>query len=150
MVHVREQSQALADAVAEALPGWIVRCVERIAVAYFGSLDPAMAEAGRAAGDAAALDVIPRMRRLLATDVDEQRANPLSLLRGAVRYPTEVLRQAGVPPVERDDYALAQFPDDDYDLTPTSFAEVDPALVAPGVAWGAAKAWTHRQRHEGA
>ena len=52
-----------------------------------------------------------------------------------------------MPPVERDDFAREAFPDDDYDLTPASFADVDPSLFEPGVAWGAAKAWTHRQRH---
>jgi hypothetical protein len=40
------------------------------------------------------------------------------------------------------------FPDDDYGLTPASFADIDPALAEPGLAWGAAKAWVHRRRHQ--
>ncbi len=44
------------------------------------------------------------------SDIDEQRTTPLALIRGAVRYPTEVLRAAGVPPVERDRFAAAGVP----------------------------------------
>ena len=86
------------------------------------------------------------MRGLLALDIDEQRTTPLSLLRGAVRYPTEVLRAAGVPRVVRDEAQERLFPDDDYDLAPASFADVSPDLADVGLAWGAAKAFTHLQR----
>jgi hypothetical protein len=87
------------------------------------------------------------VRALLERDVDEQATTPLSLLRGAVRYPTAVLRRSGIPPVERDEVQAQLFPDDLYDLTPASFADVDPALADPGLAWGAAKAFAHIQRH---
>jgi hypothetical protein len=52
-----------------------------------------------------------------------------------------------VPAIERDRQAEAQFPDDDYDLTPASFADLDPALHEPGLRWGAAKAHVHLRRH---
>ncbi|MEO7555966.1 MAG: hypothetical protein ABIV94_05100, partial [Acidimicrobiales bacterium] len=68
------------------------------------------------------------------------------LLRRAVRYPTAVLAAAGVPPVVRDAFAERAFPDDDYGLTPATFADVDPALHEPGLAWGAAKAHVHLSR----
>ena len=35
------------------------------------------------------------------------------------------------------------FPDDVYDLSPATFADVDPALHEPGLVWGAAKAHVH-------
>ena len=76
--------------------------------------------------------------------------NPLALVRQAVPYPTEVLRSAGVPPVARDEFAARQFPDDDYDLAPTSFAELDPELHEPGLVWGAAKAHVHLARRRAA
>ena len=38
-------------------------------------------------------------------------------------------------------------PDDDYDLVPTSFADLDPSLRELGLAWGAARAYVHRARH---
>ncbi len=84
---------------------------------------------------------------LLKADIDDQRTTPLALLRTAVRYPTEVLRAAGVPPVERDPIQTRLLPDDLYDLSPASFADVDPALAEPGMVWGAAKALAHRRRH---
>lgn len=139
--------RALARAVEEALPGWVERRVERLLVAFSGEADPAAMDEARAAGRAAADDVGGRVRALLEADVDDQRANPLAVLRAAVPYPTEVLARAGVPPVVRDDFAQERFPDDVYDLTPASFADVDPALHRLGLEWGAAKAWAHRRRH---
>jgi hypothetical protein len=141
-----EYANALAEAVEEALPRWVSRSVERILVAFSGTADPAVMAEAVDAGLRAVDDVMPRLRALLATDVDEQRTNPLSILRGAVRYPTEVLRAAGIPGVRRDEYDERAFPDDDYGLTPASFADVDPALHEPGLAWGAAKAHLHLAR----
>lgn len=143
--------ERLADGVEAALPGWVERSVERLAVAWAGRLDAGVAAAARAAGADARAEVAPRVRALLALDLDEQRTNPLALVREAVRFPTAVLREAGVPPVERDEVAERQLPDDPYDLTPTSFADLDPALHEPGLEWGAAKAHVHlaRRRAEG-
>ena len=144
---IEEPARALADGLNSALPRWVERSVERVLLAHRGSVDPAVMAAARHAGQRARADVGSRVRALLAADVDEQRTNPLSILRQAVPYPTEVLRRAGVPPVERDRFARERFPDDDYDLTPASFADIDPSLLDVGVAWGAAKACTHKQRH---
>ena len=149
MVVLEEQARALADGVDAALPRWVERSVEHLLVAYKGSAEPAVMVAAREAGEEARADIGVRVRALLEADIDEQRTNPLTVLRQAVRYPTEVLRQAGVPPVRRDGFAEERFPDDDYDLTPTSFADIDPSLFDPGLAWGAAKAWVHKQRHGG-
>ncbi len=146
-VTMQQHARALADGVDAALPGWVERSVQRVLVAQRGWADPEVMASARAAGERARADVAPRVRALLADDIDDQRTNPLSLLRQAVRYPTEVLRQAGVQRVERDRFSEQRFPDDDYDLTPASFSDVDPALFEPGIAWGAAKAWLHKQRH---
>ena len=146
-VSVEEQARALADGVEATLPGWVERSVRRVLVTHQGWADPEVMASARAAGERARADVVPRVRALLSADIEDQRTNPLSLLRQAVRYPTEVLRQAGVPPVQRDRFSEERFPDDDYDLTPASFSDVDPALFEPGVEWGAAKAWLHKQRH---
>ena len=89
---------------------------------------------------------MPRIRTLLSMDLDEQATNPLALLRSAVRYPTEVLAAHGVPPVDRDEFAVRAFPDDVYDLSPASFGDVHPDLHEPGLVWGAAKAHVHLQR----
>lgn len=140
-------ASALADAIEAALPGWVERAVASRA-------EPAGVEVPGhevgAAADRAAADVAPTIRALLDADIDEQRANPLHLLRAAVQYPTAVLQAAGVPATARDPDAVRLFPDDVYDLTPGSFADVDPALHEPGIRWGAAKAHVHLARRRAA
>jgi hypothetical protein len=91
-------AEALADGVEAYLPSWVVGSVERIIAAWSGSVPPDVAEAAEEAARRASADVVPRVRALLAADVDEQRTTPLALVRRAVVYPTEVLRVAGVPP----------------------------------------------------
>jgi len=145
---VEPHATALADAVVTALPGWVERSVVRIMTAWRdGPPEAAVVAAARDAGRRAADEVGAEMRALLAADIDDQRSTPLSLLRAAVRFPTEVLRAAGVPPVERDPIQARLLPDDLYDLSPASFADVDPSLAEPGLVWGAAKALAHRRRH---
>lgn len=145
-------ADALADGIEAALPGWIERTVERLVVAWTGA--PAGVDVradAAAAGRAAVDDVGPRLRALLATDVDEQRGTPLAVVRGAVRWPTAVLRAAGVPEVVRDTFAERAFPADVYDLAPATWADLDPALAEPGLVWGAAKAHVvlSRRRRDG-
>ena len=137
---LRGYAEALADAVDEALPGWVVRSVHRIADAWQPGLGERLAPEARASASAAVAEVGPRVRGLLLTDVDAQRSGPLALLREAVRFPTLVLADAGVPAVERDDFAERAFPTDVYDLSPAAFADIDPMLHEPGLVWGAAKA----------
>jgi hypothetical protein len=105
--------------------------------------------AAEEAGQRARVEVGAAVRALLEADIDAQATTPLALLRAAVRYPTAVLVAAGVPEVQRDAFAEAAFPADVYDLTPATFADIDPALAEAGLAWGAAKAWTHKRRHGG-
>jgi hypothetical protein len=148
MVRVEPHATALADAVEAALPGWVERSVIRIMAAWLGRApDAGVVEAARAAGRRAGVEVGAEVRALLAADIDEQWTTPLSLLRGAVRYPTAVLQDAGVPAVQRDPFRERLEPADLYDLCPASFADVDPALAEPGMVWGAAKALAHRRRH---
>jgi hypothetical protein len=92
-----------------------------------------------------------RLRDALEADVDAQRANPLQILREAVRFPTEVLSRAGVPPAKRDEMDERINPDDVYALAPAHWNDVDESLLEPGIVWGAAKAQTilQRRRAEG-
>jgi hypothetical protein len=134
---------ATADAV---LAGWVERSVRTVAAAQSLVLDEAGTERLASAAVAARDEGTSRLRRLLAQDVDEQRTNPLSILRGLVHHPTGVLRAAGAQPVARDEFAVRNFPEDVYDLSPAAFADVDPALHEPGLLWGAAKAHVHLVR----
>lgn len=149
MDDVGEHARALADGIEEALPRWVERSVDRVYRAWAGPPPAAVVEAARRAGSEAAGDVGGRVRDLLAVDIGDQRTTPLALLRQAVRYPSAVLAGAGVPPVRRDSVDEAMFPDDLYALAPARFADIDPALADVGLAWGAAKAWAHRRRHQG-
>jgi hypothetical protein len=144
-------AQTLADGVEAAVPAWVERCVERILLAYRGRIEPDERAAAVRAGEGAREELAPRVRQALLADVDAPAASPLSVVRGAVRFPTEVLRGAGVPPVVRDEFAERQFPEDLYDLSPASFADLDPGLQDPALRWGAARAHVHlaRRRREG-
>jgi hypothetical protein len=145
---VEQHATALADAIEASLPGWVVRSVERLLVAFRGSADADLLARARHAGEEAAADVGARVRALLALDIDDQLETPLTVVRrDAVTYPTKVLAAAGVPPVVRDEFKERAFPDDPYDLTPAAWADVDEALQAPGMAWGAWKAMTYKARH---
>ena len=142
--------EALAEALEAALPGWVVRSVEGRWQDWKGAT-PLPASAGAAAEEAGArarVEIGAQLRALLALDVDEQRVNPLDLVRRAVSYPSAVLQAAGVPEVVRDEFAERAFPDDVYDLAPASFADVDQSVYEPGLEWGAAKAHAHLTRHK--
>jgi hypothetical protein len=142
---------ALADGVEAALPRWVERVVVERVTAYRGEVAPEIRAEAAAAGERARAEVGAEVRALLERDVDDQPTGPLAVLRRAVAHPTAVLRRAGIPPVERDEFAERAFPDDVYDLSPAAFADLDPELHEPGIVWGAAKAHVHlaRRRAEG-
>ena len=137
-------AEVLVDAVDEVAEAWIRRSIVTRAPHLAGA--PATDEA--AARGAVAL--VTELRELLGSDIADQREGPLQVFRRGVVWATEVLAEAGVAPVARDAFAERNFPDDPYDLTPASFAAIDPSLHEPGLVWGAAKAHVHlRRRREG-
>jgi hypothetical protein len=138
--------EALAAHVSAAVPAWVVRCVETRLPPSAPGRASVMAQA-EVAGLRARHEVAAELEVLLSADVDGQRSTPLAVVRGAVSYPTEVLRRAQVPPVTRDRFVTERFPDDPYGLTPASLQALDPALGDAAIAWGAAKAMAHRRRH---
>jgi hypothetical protein len=141
---LRELADDLASAIERALPEWVRQVTAR--ASGDTPVDPAsVAEAGRRA----VAEVGPAVRALLARDVDEQRTNPLALVRRAVRHPTEVLRAAGVPPPARDEFAVRAFPDDVYDLSPATWTDLGAEVQEPGIMWGAAKAHVVLSRRKG-
>ncbi len=144
---LRSYASHLADLIDEALAPWTIRSVrvgcERSGIPFDARAESMAVDAGSRCHD----EVAPRIRALLASDLDAQRATPLSLVRGAVRFPTEVLVSLGAATVDRDEFDERAFPDDVYGLAPASFADIDESLVEPGIVWGAAKAHVHRSRH---
>lgn len=129
-----------------ALPGWVERSVTRMVFAWRGEVGPVEAAAASEAGAAARADIGPKVRRVLETDIDAQTVGPLAVIRTAVVYPTRALASLGVPPVVRDEFVRRRFPDDVYDLSPATFADLDPDLHELGLTWGAAKAHVHLAR----
>lgn len=143
-------AEELAEAMVASLGPWAERSVARIADAWRPGLAAELAPAAAEAGRAATAEVGPQLRELLAVDVADQRTGPLAVARGAVVHPTRVLHDAGVPGVVRDEFAERAFAGDSYDLSPASFADLDPALAELGLRWGAAKAHVVlRRRREG-
>jgi hypothetical protein len=142
-------ASALVDGIDATLATWVVRSVLPLVLAWSGQVDVEVLLAAEEAGQRAKVEIGGAVRALLESDIDVQTTTPLALLRTAVRYPTAVLAAAGVPEVERDAFAESAFPADVYDLSPATFADIDPSLAEVGLAWGAAKAWTHKRRHGG-
>lgn len=95
--------------------------------------------------------MLEHVRLLLTTDIDEQRANPLAIVRSGLGPATMLLASLGSATIERDPFAVQAFPDDVYDLAPATFGDIDESLQELGLRWGAAKAHVHlsRRRAEG-
>ena len=139
-------SRDLADALDAAVPGWIAGLVLDRVRQWNGAVSEEVEAQAIAAGEAARRDVMPVLRELLAADVDEQRTNPLAVLRRATRHAHDVLDAAGVPHVERDEFSQRAFPDDHHALVPAGWDEIDPGLRELGITWGAAKAFVFKAR----
>ena len=84
----------LAAAIERAIGPWAEGAVRRVADAWRPGLGAELGPAATAAGTAAAADVGPRLRALLALDVDAQPTGPLEVVRSAVVHPTGVLLAA--------------------------------------------------------
>jgi len=143
-------SDELVRAIEDALGDWIDRSVRSVLRAQGRAVDQSTEALIAVARTEAIVATVAELRAALALDVDEQRQNPLSILRAAVRYPTSVLRAAGALPVARDEFDERAFPDDVYALTPAAFSDFGPAVHDAGITWGAAKAHVHLRRRRAA
>lgn len=148
----REQLPAveLVAVARRTVPGWLNRIT--VEAARRGGVDAtAFADEIATMADDVSARACDELAELLAVDVDEQTTNPLSVLRGAVAAPTELLAARGVPPRPADPFHVERFPDDVYGLGPATWADIHPDLHEPGMLWGAWKAMTvlQRRRDEG-
>lgn len=146
---LRELADALLRCADEVVAGWIAGLVRsRAAAAGSGAVGPDRVEAAAvAAGADARAELMPVLSALLHADPEDQAVNPLLLFRAVTGHATAALADLGVSPVDRDEFARDRFPDDVYDLVPATWTDIDPELHAPGLAWGAAKAFVVRARH---
>lgn len=141
----------LLSAAVEATPAWVRRCVAAVGAAQalvVGAPDERRVDD---AAERAAVFVEARLGALLRTDIDQQRTTPLSIFRDATRFPVEVLHGLGAAEVHRGDIARWANPNDPFDITPASLADIGDEVHRAGIAWGAAKAGLHlrRRREEG-
>ena len=134
---------------------WLVRCVMKTYVQQLGTprlaLEEELIAAAQLAAEQGRAYVAGELSTELGKDVDEQRVNPLQVLRNAVVFPTRVLQEFGVPPIVRDEMDVRMMPDDVFGLSPAHWNDVHESLLEPGVIWGAAKAHKvlQRRREEG-
>ena len=134
---------------------WLVRCVTKTYVQQLGTprleVEEKLVAAAQVAAEQGRAYVAAELSRELSKDVDDQRMNPLQVLRNAVAFPTRVLQEFGVPTVTRDEMDARMMPDDVFGLSPAHWADVHETLLEPGVIWGAAKAHKvlQRRREEG-
>lgn len=144
-------SKALCDVVIDAVPGWLTtRITELVRDAPIDIRNTVLS---------AVDDIVERtqeivrreLHELLVRDVDEQRQNPLQVMRGATKHATEVLNAHGISPVARDDFDAKAMPDDLYALGPLTWRDLSEDVHEAGINWGAWKAATilHRRRSEG-
>jgi hypothetical protein len=148
-VQLSEPAVALLSAADQVTAPWLRRVTE--AAARRGGVDPDGLGGLDDVVERAATDVLAALERLLATDVDEQRNNPLSLFRAATSAPTRLLREHEVPEPGGDRFSADHFPDDPYRLGPATWSDIDEQLHVPGLTWGAWKAMEilRRRRDEG-
>jgi hypothetical protein len=138
-IDVRALGTTLLAALREEMPHW-----SATVVAERGG-DPVL---GHSAGMRAYEALEPELRALLNADIDAQRGTPLSILRRAVEWPTEVLRAAGIETVVRDSDDETRFPADVYGLTPAAFSDFGEASGDAGLRWSVGKAFEHKRRHQ--
>lgn len=144
-------SQALFDAVVDAVPGWITQRLSEIAqLAPSGNKDAVMSEVAVVAQQTQHF-VREHLSQLLCQDVDVQRSNPLHILRRSNSIATAVLQSAHIPPVHRDEFDKSALPDDIYAIGPHTWRDISEEVHEAGITWGAWKAATviQRRRAEG-
>jgi hypothetical protein len=143
-------ARAILDGVERLGPRWVVTAVTHIVDAWGELQDTArvkVLEDARSAGESAATRVAGELRTLFAQAPEAQRTTPLALVRTLRFEATAVLRAAGIPEVERDQYEIRAFPDDIYGIVPKAITDLgDEDLGGALLAWGIGKARAIRER----
>lgn len=95
--------------------------------------------------------VLADLARLLGTDVDDQRENPLHVLRRGSRRIAAFLAAESVPAPTRDEFEERAMPDDVYAIGPLAWRDLGERVHEAGIEWGAWKAALvlTRRREEG-
>ncbi len=151
-----KQSAFLVVNLTIATPDWVCRCVEsqvllaqtRAGKGYPYSDDFWEGVMKRAVeeGFAAWRYVSRELRLLVSSATAPSRTTPLSIVQGAVIYPTLVLLEAGINPTRQSLLTTATQVEDPYGLSPATLASLHPRLPEVAWRWDAAKTAVLRQR----
>jgi hypothetical protein len=146
---LEEHPRALFEAVSAVFRGWL----RERAVCITGAAGRTLTATEEKNLDAVIESAVDRGRdalcALLATDVDEQRSNPLQVLRSATLPVTEFLTSLGVPAAKRDEFESRAMPDDVFAFGPLAWVDMGEDVHERGITWGAWKAATVLTRRRG-
>lgn len=139
---------ALLCAVDAAFEGWYRGRVMSVAATTGVRVDEK--DAARVSAQAAQW-ATDELAAFLAVDVDDQRTNPLHLLRSASRFATDLLDAAGAARPARDEFETRAMPGDVFAIGPLAWVDLGDDVHEAGINWGAWKAATvlTRRRAEG-
>lgn len=86
------------------------------------------------------------IKTLVQADIDDARSGPLEQMRNALTALGPILDSHGFERPQRDPVDTEMRPTDIHSLGPMSFLDLGTEVHEAGIAWGAAKAYLHRQR----
>ena len=142
---------ALYLAVMDAVPGWLADRISSITRFGVGAVPNDMASEMPVVVGRVEHEIERALLQLLVTDVDEQRQNPLHVLRTCVAPATELMKRHSVPMPTRDEFETKAMPDDVYAIGPLTWKDLGEEVHEAGINWGAWKAAAvlTRRRAEG-
>ncbi len=143
--HLEQYPRDLCSAVLAAFPQWLTSQLSTISQGKLSAQE---------IGDIVQVttqQMTSNFISLLATDVDEQRTNPLHVLRMSTTMANQKLQQLEIAPPHRDEFEIAAMPHDTYSLGPLTWKDLGEDVHEAGITWGAWKAATvlTRRRAEG-
>jgi hypothetical protein len=138
-------------AVIHAVPSWVARRMLEIASHGGVSAGADFMDAIESVSRETVQQLSGDLLALLATDVDQQRFNPLQVIREANVFANESLAIFGVPVPRRDEFDAQVMPHDHYAVGPLTWKDLSEDVHDAGITWGAWKAATvlTRRRAEG-
>lgn len=136
---------ALFDAVAACYDEWLTRSIQDRAHGAIAQ------EKIKEIVDESSRTALENLYEFLSVDVDQQRTNPLHILRQSTRLANELLSAAAIVPPVRDEFETSAMPHDVYRIGPLTWRDLGEEVHEAGITWGAWKAATvlSRRRDEG-
>ena len=127
-------------AVISAVPNWMTDRITSITRSGVGAVPKDMASEMPVVVGRVEHEIERELLQLLVTDVDEQRQNPLHVLRSCVGPATELMQRYLVPMPMRDEFETRSMPHDVYAIGPLTWKDLGEEVHEAGITWGAWKA----------